>query len=96
MKLFRALFCRRRWMLWIPILASAALAGFDPGSFHVFLIGGLVFWIPFWLGWWLSDGFSTVRIGRSKSLGPTPGVYYNYADKRLQGGPGPGAFKIGE
>ena len=52
MRLKKMLFSRRRWMLWLPLPAAAALSA-SGGNFLADYIpmlgGGLIFWIPFWL-----------------------------------------------
>lgn len=60
MNLRKRLFSRRRWMLWLPLPAAAALAATNDNflaSYIPMLVGGLILWVPFWLAWWLSDGF---------------------------------------
>lgn len=57
MRLRKILFSRRRWMLWLPVLASVWLAAPDWHHIPAMLVGGCIVWIPFWLAWWLSDGF---------------------------------------
>jgi len=99
MKVIARLFQARRWMLWLPVPISFAIAGTDLTALPAPLVGGLIFWIPYWLAWWLSNGFSTVRRGVPGRGMPVAGsggseIYFNYADGHYQNNPGPSSYRI--
>lgn len=72
-RILRALFGRRRWLMWLPVPAAAVLDHGSISGYFTLLVGCGPLWIAYWLACWLSDGFENVTVGGGR-LEHRPGV----------------------
>ncbi len=94
MKLFRILFGKRRWILWLPYIAGYCVIDQPQRHIFGFFIASTIMGSPLLLAWWLSDGFTDIPRDTYRSeSSPSQGIslYYNSVDGFTQTYPGPGS-----